>query len=117
MSEKPPPPPRLFAWAIILSTLLALVIGFGFGVLYTELRGYHQQYLDEREQIEPILASDPAFREVWCSRRSDGGVYLFGSVPTKADRDRLRERIVRVVGEKRADDIMYALRVFRKEKL
>lgn len=114
---------RRFVWAdgyvgctAVLSAVLGLIIGFGFGILYTEQRGYQQRYLEEREQIEPILASDPAFKKVWCSRRSNGGVALDGTVPTQVDHDRLRERIVRAVGENRTKEIVLSVMVFREER-
>lgn len=123
MPDKPSIFAKLFAWAggyigcaTILSTILGGVVGFGFGLLYATGQAYQQQYLAEKERIEPILASDLIFRDVTCHRRSNGGVYLNGVVATQADRDRLREQIVRVVGEKRADEIVLAVMVFREGK-
>jgi hypothetical protein len=88
-------------------------VGFAFGRLSAEGGAYNKQYHEERVLIEPLLATDPAFSKVQCSARSNGGVALVGTVPTQADRDRLREWIVRFVGEKRADEIVLAVGVFR----
>jgi hypothetical protein len=120
MSENPSLFARLFTWAggyvgcgAILGTALGFAAGMACGLLLGDLNSYFRQYQVERELIDPILASDPAFRELQCSQRSNGGINLRGAVPTEADRDRLRERIVRAVGEKRADEIMYGVQVLR----
>lgn len=73
--------------------------GLGYGLLYRTEQTYQEQYLKERELIEPLLASDPAFAGLECSRRSAGGVDLVGVVPAQSDRERLSERIIRLVGE------------------
>jgi hypothetical protein len=72
-------------------------------------RKYNEQYHRERELVEPILANDPAFADVRLGQRSSGGIWLEGTVPTERDRSRLREAIVRAVGESRADEILIAV--------
>lgn len=120
MPEKPSISERVIAYlggstgcAAILSTILGIVIGFWCGLFYGESRGYHRQYLEERELIEPLLASDPALSDVKVLARSSGGLELIGTVPTQSDRDRLRDRIIRAVGEKRADEIVRPVMVSR----
>lgn len=112
-SEKQSTFRRIFAWAggyigcaAILSTVLGGAIGFGFGLLYAEGQAKMQKYLDEREAVEPIIASDPAFRELKTLARSIGGIELIGTVPQQADHERLRNRLVQLFGEKRAAEII-----------
>lgn len=88
--------------------------GFGFGVVYSELSTYARQYGKERELIDPTLASDPAFANLQCNQRSNGGVSLSGTVPTWDDRDRLRERLTRLVGEGRGSEIVRTVHVARE---
>lgn len=119
MSPKPPLA-RFFDWAggyIGLATFLGLiaggVLGFGFGHLYSGGQAKMWQYHKEREFLEPLVASDPAFAELTLCQRSSGGCDLVGVVPTQADRDRLRERVIRAFGEKRAEEIVLAVMVRR----
>jgi hypothetical protein len=99
----------------IAVALLAVVLGFGSGLVIGLMRGnrdaYHLRYLEERDAIAPVLAADPAFAHVEFEERSSGGIELVGEVPTPADRDRLRGRIVRLLGERRADEAMLAVGV------
>lgn len=80
--------------------------GIGFGLIYRTEQVYQEQYLRERELLEPLLASDPAFADVRCHRRSNGGAFLGGTVPARADHDRLCERLTRLVGEARARELV-----------
>jgi hypothetical protein len=100
----------------VLWTWLAVVcLGgcFGLGLFYGLMRGteegYRRQYQQERELVEPILAKEPAFAEVAIHRRSNGGIYLLGQVPTAQDYSRLRESVIRAVGEPRAKEILLAV--------
>src|SRR5262245_17224751 len=113
MSQKPSFSARTFDWAggyvgcaMFLGLALGGAIGFGAGLLYSEGRAKMQQWHDDRELLEPIVASDPAFAEVKLLERSVGGYELIGIVPKQADHDRLRERLVRTFGEKRAEEIV-----------
>lgn len=120
MSENPSLFARIFAWAggyigcaAILGTALGFAAGVACGLGLGDLNHHFSQYQAERALIDPILGSDPAFRELRCSQRSNGGINLSGVVPTEADHDRLRERIARAVGEKRAEEIMRGVQVRR----
>jgi hypothetical protein len=112
MSRKP-----LFGAVAIVGTFLGLVVGFGIGfgsgLLNAGGQARQQQLREERELLEPIVASDPAFAEVTLLERSIGGYELIGVVPKQADNDRLRERVVRAFGEKRAEEIVRPVMVQR----
>jgi hypothetical protein len=82
------------------------LIGMIIGTLLGQGSLYYRRYLEEQEILSPILASDPAFSGVEINERSDGGVYLTGDLPTPPDLARLRERIIRAVGETRSKDVM-----------
>ncbi len=124
MPAKPSFGARVFDWAggyvgcaAIVGTVLGLAvggaIGFGIGHMHAGGQAYMRQYHEERELLEPLVASDPAFAELTLCQRSSGGCDLMGIVPTQADRDRLRERVVRAFGEKRAEEIVRPVMVRR----
>jgi len=66
-----------------------------------------RQYEDERDAITPALAKDPVFKEVHVTQESEGGVWISGSVPTTADKIRLKELIIRALGERRAERVTH----------
>ncbi len=74
-------------------------------------RAYKLRYDEEREAVEPILRSNPVFAGVEIQRRSNGGIWLSGEVPTTADRDQLREALTRAIGERRAREAVYGVNV------
>ena len=80
--------------------------GLTIGLLFGDVQHYKQQYLEEKELVAPILASDPAFSRVELEPRPGGGILLFGAVPTSDDKDRLRDKTTRAVGERRAREIV-----------
>ena len=94
---------------LILGTVIICCLCFGCGLtigLFSGMVQYHQQrYVEEREVVAPVLASDPAFSRVELEQRSTGGILLFGAVPTLNDKDRLRDMLVHAVGERRAGRI------------
>ena len=61
----------------------------------------------------PAIAGNSAFSRVEIEERSDGGVNLFGTVPTPEDLERLRGLVARALGEKRARDTMRPVSVGR----
>jgi hypothetical protein len=98
---------RVIAWLGLGFVLLVWSGGcFSAGLILGLLRGeggaYHRQYLEERNAIAPILMNDPAFAGVEIHEASDGGVWVGGKVPTQADKNRLREALIRAIGEGRA---------------
>lgn len=106
----------LYYVGITIGICFVGAVGFSLGVITTELRtesrAYNKQYHEERTLIEPLLASDPVFKEIKCHQRSNGGVYLTGGVRKQEDLDRLHKQIIRFVGERRASEIMLAVDVF-----
>jgi hypothetical protein len=72
------------------------------GAVAAERNLYHKRYLEERIACAPAIESDPAFKAVTISERSDGGIWLSGSVPTDADKKRLQELLTRSIGASRA---------------
>jgi hypothetical protein len=72
------------------------------GGVAAERNLYHNRYPEERSTCAPAIESDPAFKTVEISERSDGGIWLSGSVPTDADKKRLQELLTRSIGASRA---------------
>jgi hypothetical protein len=99
----------LLGVSLLLSFGCCFGSGLFFGIMRGERFGYNRQYQQERELIEPILAKDPAFAAVEIHIRSNGGIFLSGEVPTTEDSARLRELVVRAVGEPRAKEILLAV--------
>jgi hypothetical protein len=101
---------------LVFTTLLSFGGCFGAGVLFGVARNqeaeYHERYLRERELVEPILASDPAFADIKVSRRSSGGISLTGAVSSPQDRLKLFEALIRVVGEPRAKELIIGVAAF-----
>ena len=97
-----------------VASLFALGIcsscSFFVGGLLSEVRAYHNQYLDERDAFEPILARDPDFTKIKIDEDSGGGAYLRGEVPTAAALDRLEAEVRHAVGASRAKEVMRAVR-------
>jgi hypothetical protein len=65
-----------------------------------------KQYEDERDAVAPVLARDPAFKDVHIGELSVGGIWMTGSVPTTADKNRLKELVMRALGEPRATELV-----------
>lgn len=90
---------------IIVCGVFAIVCCLGtstlIGVFIGVQNAYNRHYLEEREVIEPILASDPAFSNLTIEPLSSGGCSVNGTVSTKADHARLREKIIQGLGEER----------------
>ena len=95
---------------LILGAVIICCLCFGCGLTIGLFSGmvqyYKQRYLEEKELVAPILASDPAFSRVELEPRPGGGILLFGAVPTSDDKDRLRDKTTRAVGERRAREIV-----------
>lgn len=92
--------------SVVLSLLLAATSGFTgciAGSFGSERRAYHRRFHEEKEALESLLDGDTAFSNVTIHERSDGGIYLLGSVPTPSDLDRLRGLTERAVGLRSAE--------------
>jgi hypothetical protein len=64
-----------------------------------------KRHQDEREAVAPIIAKDPAFKDVQLREDSDGAIFIAGYVPTTADKKRLKELIARALGERGAERV------------
>jgi hypothetical protein len=85
-------------------------IGAFFGIVFGGVAGlliggvaadrnlYHKRYLEERSAFAPLIESDSAFKAVAINERSDGGIWVSGSVPTDADKKRRQELLTRSIG-------------------
>jgi hypothetical protein len=74
------------------------IAGLLIGGVAADRNLYHKRYLEERGAFAPLIESDPAFKAVTISERSDGGIWVSGSVPTDADKKRLHELLTRSIG-------------------
>lgn len=112
-----PATPRATTRRVLLAAGSALALGFclcigvGLGLLGGERGAYHRRFLEEREAVAPLLASDPAFAGVALHEYSAGGLYLLGEVPTAADLSRLQAGLIRALGERRAQKALHAVSV------
>ncbi len=96
----------------------AIVFGFGCcfgtglvgGLMVSEGGNYSSRVEEEWRAVAPVLGSDPAFAGVEIHQRSDGGICLWGTVPTGPDLERLHTQIARVLGEQRGREAMNAVR-------
>lgn len=100
---------------LIVGALICIVLGFGtglvIGLVVGERGAYHRRYQEERKLITPVIASETAFEQIEVEERSDGGIYLIGEVSNAAALKQLRELVVRVLGETRANEVMSAVDV------
>jgi hypothetical protein len=102
------------ALAIVSGLLLVIVCSVAallLGAVGGERGAYHRRYLEEREVLAPVLASNPAFSGVELNERSRGGVDLVGEVGSPDDMERLRDAVTRAVGEARAKEMLLGMRV------
>lgn len=79
------------------------VVGYAYGVVTSNLGLNHQRFLQERETFAPLLAADPAFAGITIREYSAGAAWLYGTVATAEDLDRLKTLIVQQVGQARAE--------------
>ena len=94
------PHSRVFmATVLLLSHISIGGMAWGLGFLQGGAQVDRARTAEERELLGPLLAADPAFKDVTLEKNSAGGVYLSGSVSTAADSDRLRALVVKQIGE------------------
>lgn len=100
---------------VIVGGLLLVILCSGAALLLGAVGGergaYHRRYLEEREVLAPVLASDPAFAGVELDERSRGGVDLIGEVQSPDEMERLRGAVTRAVGEARAKEMLLGVSV------
>ena len=71
-----------------------------------------RRFEHERTLIEPVLDADPAFSSVEVAMSSyDGSAYLSGEVRGPPDLDSLRSEMLRIFGESRINDLIYAVSI------
>lgn len=94
----------------IIGTLIVVVpLGLCAGILElirAEGRAAHEQYLREKTEIAPVLASDPAFKDLEEREYSGGGAYITGRVDHQEDIENLWRRLATRLGEQRADELV-----------
>jgi hypothetical protein len=101
MSEPRGPGCAGVSLGLIIGLVVGGSVGWLCGVLIGESGRYHAEYLTELNAISPALTKDPSFKAVEIRERSDGGIFLEGTVPTLADRDRLSKILTNAIGEAR----------------
>ncbi|MHB1556892.1 MAG: hypothetical protein ACYC61_05350 [Isosphaeraceae bacterium] len=103
------------AGALMLLVALASsgAIGFVLGAVIGQVQLYQRIGEERAARVRPVL-EDPAFQTIRIEISSLGEVYLFGSVPTEADRTRLLERLRFLVGDRDARDAVSSVDVERK---
>jgi hypothetical protein len=106
---------------VIAAATFALMVCCGAALLLGEMRGAnganHRRYLEEREALMPVLASDPSFSGIEISERSkQGGVDLVGEVSSTSEMERLRVVVSRAIGEARAAEALTGVGV-RKQSI
>lgn len=93
---------------VVFALALGLCMGAGFfvGLLVGEQSTYHRRFKEEQQALAPVLAADPIFAELQLQEYSGGGVLVSGEVPTVKDLARLKEVVIRVLGEQQAKQAM-----------
>jgi hypothetical protein len=88
---------------------LILAVGIWFGAWAMATSIWHERYIQERNALDaivPPIAKDPAFKDVHITEESSGGAWISGYVPTTADKKRLRELVIRALGERHGENQM-----------
>jgi hypothetical protein len=93
---------EVWCFALVASVAINVLVGcagFFLGTMSTEARIDRRRTAEETEALAPILAGDPAFKDVQILKLSSGGVQLSGTVPTSSARERLRAQVMKALGE------------------
>jgi hypothetical protein len=98
--------------AVGVGLLVAYGVGFVCGGLSGEIRTQRRGWIEQRDAVVPVLASDPAFRDVRVVTYDDGGwILLEGKVPTEHDKFRLMEAVSQAIGRRRAENAVDGVQV------
>jgi hypothetical protein len=89
--------------AFVAGIVVGGVAGHGLGQIVGETRLYRARIEEERKAVAPAIAGDPAFKNVEIGEDSSGSIWLIGTVPTTADKKRLKELVTRAIGSQRAE--------------
>ena len=105
---------RLPGWMALLAAFAAGIVvgglaGHVLGEIATETRFERARIEEERKAVAPAIAEDPAFKNVTIGEDSGGSIWLIGTVPTTADKKRLKELVTRAIGRQRAKLVMHVV--------
>ena len=103
-------------WLIGAGVSMLLALGVGsvgllIGLLIGEQGAYQRHYVHERQLVAAALADDPVLSALAIQDESNGNIWMFGSVPTADDRERLRERVTTALGASRCEEVILAVDV------
>lgn len=110
--------PMLRRLLLVVAVLLALVLVFSTGLLVGYMRGLSQErvsrYDGESNVLTPVLRSNPGYLRVEIYMYTGDGIALLaGTLDTQAEYDRLRSRVVKLLGESRIDERFGGLSVIQ----
>ncbi len=93
----------LLAGVGFVGLVLSCLCGGLLGTTFTEMSVRERQFYEQSRIVEPILRSDPAFKNVGIDDGASGTgeIYLTGYVETSEDEARLRELLTKAIGEKK----------------
>jgi hypothetical protein len=81
-----------------------------------EGRARHQQFVEEQAVIEPILASDDAYKDLEVSETSIGYAEISGTVEQEDDIDRLHKILAENFRESRSDQLSRLIHTREQQK-
>jgi hypothetical protein len=102
----------MLKWIIIaIGIVFVAIISFGVGLLAGQGSGQERAKLrrfeNERSELEAIIRTDPAFRNVQAEMYTlDGSAYLVGQVSNPIELDRLRSSLEKSFWKPRVDEMM-----------
>lgn len=80
------------------------LVGLLVGALMGEWGAKTRRFRQERALFASVLADDPSFRDLEIAMYSgDGSAHLAGEVATAADYDRVRSKMLKLMGESRTE--------------
>ncbi len=100
--------------ALIGTFIAGVLVGGCVSILLIATNGSsYDNYVAERDAVAPVIANDPAFKDVHITEDSEppGGAYISGWVPTTADKKRLKELVIRALGERHGEYLMRPVRI------
>ena len=86
--------------ALIGTFIAGVFVGGCVSIFLIATNSSCDKYVAERDAVAPVVANDPAFKDVHITEDSEppGGAYISGWVPTTADKKRLKELVIRALG-------------------
>ncbi len=92
--------------AVVFGIGAGFAVGWQLGQYYAVHREFEQRYAAERSLVAPVLAADPAFRQITTVNFPVAGICLGGPLETRDDYERLRAAMLRLFGEPRIGHVM-----------